>query len=143
MEQRRQSSTLPGMRRLSISSLMALADGIALLRNCQRTIHVPPSRSAARAMLVDDAGDFLIPGEISGDDVLRQDAATSSPRQFRDSSYSALLEDSFFSGASSLGSILASKTTSKNPIIISSQLWSPHFTSFVASGLLGLFTELS
>jgi hypothetical protein len=35
------------------------------------------------------------------------------------------------------------KATSKKSIIISSQLWSPHFTSLEGSGLWGLFAELS
>src|SRR6476469_3671280 len=38
---------------------------------------------------------------------------------------------------------LASNTRLKNPIIISSQLWSPHVTSFVGSAASGLFGELS
>ena len=38
---------------------------------------------------------------------------------------------------------LASKTRLKNPIIISSQLWSPQVTSFVGSAASGLFGELS
>jgi hypothetical protein len=38
---------------------------------------------------------------------------------------------------------LASKTRLKNPIIISSQLWSPHVTSLAGSAASGLFAELS
>src|SRR5256885_6381053 len=39
--------------------------------------------------------------------------------------------------------IFASNTTLKKPTIISSQLWSPHTTSFVGSGLSALLGELS
>ena len=37
----------------------------------------------------------------------------------------------------------AGNATEKNPIIISSQLWSPHLTTLPGSGLFGLLAELS
>src|ERR1700734_3689043 len=40
-------------------------------------------------------------------------------------------------------SIPAGTATSKNPTIISSEVWSPHLTVFSGSGLCGLFRELS
>src|SRR5260370_32627561 len=49
----------------------------------------------------------------------------------------------FSSRNSLMGSALGSIATSNQPIIISSQLWSPQCTSLVASGLAGLLGELS
>ena len=40
-------------------------------------------------------------------------------------------------------SMLAGTATSKNPTIISSEVWSPHLTVFSGSGLCGFLAELS